>query len=79
MQPIDKQQDAEKQPKARKRNFKFVISFVFYFVEFIDPTFIYEETGHPLSQRLTPVIPLLRDEAIKVFDEWRDGTDKVGC
>ncbi len=33
-----KQQDAEKRTKSRKRNFKFVISFVFYFGEFIEPT-----------------------------------------
>jgi len=39
--------------------------------------FIYDEFELPLEQRTKPIIPLLRDEAIKVFEEWRDKTDKV--
>ncbi len=39
--------------------------------------FIYDEIELPLEQRTKPIIPLLRDEAIKVFEEWRNNTDKV--
>lgn len=44
-------------------------------IDFAD-NFIYEELELPLEQRTKPIIPLLRDEAIKVFEKWRDDTEK---
>ena len=45
-------------------------------IDFAD-NFIYEELALPLERRNKPIVPLLRDEAIKVFDEWSDKVDKV--
>ena len=42
-----------------------------------DDNFIYEELDRPLKNRVKPIIHLSRNEAIKVFEEWRDKTDKV--
>jgi guanine deaminase len=32
--------------------------------------FLYEEIGLPLALRRIPMLPVLRDEAIRVFEEW---------
>ncbi|TAK32798.1 MAG: nucleoside deaminase [Saprospiraceae bacterium] len=45
-------------------------------IEF-DDDFIYKEFEMPAEERDIPAIPLLRDEALKAFDEWRDMDGKV--
>ncbi|MBO7543976.1 MAG: nucleoside deaminase [Bacteroidales bacterium] len=42
-----------------------------------DDDFIYEEIVKPLGDRKTPVIPILRNEALAVFTAWKEKTDKV--
>ncbi len=42
-----------------------------------DDDFIYQELDKPFEQRATPIIPLLRDEAIGVFKMWSEKTDKI--
>jgi tRNA(Arg) A34 adenosine deaminase TadA len=42
-----------------------------------DDDFIYRELERPLSQRSTPIIPLLRNEALPVFKAWTLKTDKT--
>lgn len=42
-----------------------------------DDDFIYEEIGAPLEQRKIPMIPLLREEALVVFREWQEKSDKT--
>lgn len=42
-----------------------------------DDRFLYEEVALEKEERSLPSVPLLRDEAIKVFDEWRSKTDKI--
>ena len=42
-----------------------------------DDDFIYEEIAKPLGDRKTPVIPILRNEALAVFTAWKEKTDKV--
>jgi len=42
-----------------------------------DDDFIYEEMEKPFATRRTPLIPLLRDEGIKVFRLWSEKEDKV--
>lgn len=42
-----------------------------------DDDFIYEEIGTPLDQRQIPMIPLLREEALVVFREWQEKSDKT--
>ncbi|MCA0238118.1 MAG: nucleoside deaminase [Bacteroidetes bacterium] len=42
-----------------------------------DDDFIYEEIGTPLEQRQIPMIPLLREEALVVFREWQEKSDKT--
>lgn len=42
-----------------------------------DDDFIYEEIVKPLGERKTPVIPILRNEALAVFTAWKEKTDKV--
>ena len=44
-------------------------------IDFAD-NLIYEELELPLEQRTKPIIPLLRDEAKKVFEEWKNCEDK---
>lgn len=39
--------------------------------------FIYEELDKPRDQRMIPMIPMMRDEALKVFQEWNDKADKI--
>ncbi|MBP7063410.1 nucleoside deaminase [Ferrovibrio sp.] len=42
-----------------------------------DDAFLYRELALPMAQRSLPCAPLLRDEALAVFNEWRDKPDKV--
>jgi len=42
-----------------------------------DDDLIYREIARPLTRRKIPMKQLLRDEAIKVFGEWKDKTDKI--
>ena len=42
-----------------------------------DDDFIYEEIGTPLEQRQIPMTPLLREEALVVFREWQEKSDKT--
>ncbi|WP_430397208.1 nucleoside deaminase [Ferrovibrio sp.] len=42
-----------------------------------DDAFLYRELALPMEQRSLPCSPLLRDEALTVFNEWRDKPDKV--
>lgn len=45
-------------------------------IDFAD-NFIYEELARPLSARKVPVIPLLREEALRSFRAWTQKTDKT--
>lgn len=42
-----------------------------------DDSFIYEELSMNLSDRKIPMVQLLRDEGLKVFQEWDSKSDKV--
>lgn len=42
-----------------------------------DDQFIYEEMKLPLAARQIPAFPLLREEGLKAFEEWRIMPDKV--
>lgn len=42
-----------------------------------DDDFIYDEMAKPFGMRRTPLIPLLRDEGIKVFRLWSEKEDKT--
>lgn len=42
-----------------------------------DDAFLYRELALPMEKRTLPCTPLLRDEALTVFNEWRDKPDKV--
>ncbi|NEP50492.1 MAG: nucleoside deaminase, partial [Moorea sp. SIO3C2] len=42
-----------------------------------DDQFIYEELDLPISDRKLPIIQLMRDEALRAFQEWQEKTDKV--
>ncbi len=42
-----------------------------------DDAFLYRELALPMDKRSLPCQPLLREEAITVFDEWRSLPDKV--
>ena len=42
-----------------------------------DDDFIYEEIAKPLDGRKTPVIPILRNEALAVFNAWKEKADKI--
>ncbi len=39
--------------------------------------FIYQELDRAIEQRKLSMTQLLRDEALKVFQEWQDNTDKI--
>ncbi len=43
-----------------------------------DDSFIYDELSCDLQLRKIKIIPLLRHEAITVFEEWKSKTDKIG-
>lgn len=42
-----------------------------------DDDFIYKELEKPLPERSTPILPLLREEALPVFRMWAAKTDKT--
>ncbi len=42
-----------------------------------DDSFIYRELPKPLDKRKIPMIPLLREEALEAFREWRRKADKI--
>ena len=42
-----------------------------------DDQFIYDELEVAMEDRKLPMIPLLRDEALTAFKEWKEKTDKV--
>ena len=42
-----------------------------------DDADIYAELKRPLDARRMPMIPLLREEALRAFQMWRDKTDKT--
>ena len=42
-----------------------------------DDSLIYEETRRPLTERRIPMIPLMRDAAIRVFDAWEVRPDRI--
>ena len=45
-------------------------------IEF-DDDFIYQEISKDLSQRKIPMIQVLHDQALKVFQAWENKTDKI--
>ena len=42
-----------------------------------DDSFIYDELSCDLHQRKIKIIPLLREEAITVFQKWKSKADKI--
>lgn len=42
-----------------------------------DDDFIYDEIVRPLSERAIPISQMMRDEAIKTFEQWKHSTDKI--
>lgn len=42
-----------------------------------DDAFIYEEIQRPMTERHTPFIPLMREEALVAFKKWQDKEDKI--
>ena len=42
-----------------------------------DDSFIYDELALPRDRRKLPSVPMMRNEAIKVFEEWVSKEDKV--
>lgn len=42
-----------------------------------DDSMIYEECSKPINERKIPTLSLHRDEAIKVFEEWKIMSDKI--
>lgn len=42
-----------------------------------DDQFIYDELELAMGDRKLPMIPLLREEALSAFKEWKEKTDKV--
>ena len=42
-----------------------------------DDSFIYEEIELPYDKRKIPNIQLLRDEALKAFQDWKEKDDKI--
>ena len=45
-------------------------------IDFAD-NFIYEELDKPMDKRTVPIIPMLRDEAIRTFVAWKEKANKV--
>lgn len=41
-----------------------------------DDQFIYDEIEMPLDKRKIPMVPLMRNEALTAFKEWKDKEDK---
>jgi tRNA(Arg) A34 adenosine deaminase TadA len=42
-----------------------------------DDDFIYQEIAKPYPQRSIPLVPLMRDEAFKIFQIWEQKVDKI--
>lgn len=42
-----------------------------------DDSFIYDELALPPARRHLPIVTLMRDEALKAFNDWREKPDKV--
>jgi len=42
-----------------------------------DDHFIYQEFERPLNKRRLPIKQMMREEALQVFKEWEEKTDKV--
>ena len=42
-----------------------------------DDDFIYREVARPVARRRIPMTRLLRSEALKVFAEWEQKSDKI--
>lgn len=42
-----------------------------------DDAFIYDELKRPLESRRIPMIPLLREESLAIFSEWKNKPDKI--
>jgi guanine deaminase len=42
-----------------------------------DDSLIYEELKLPLSKRRIPMVPLMRDAALRAFRTWQEKTDKI--
>jgi tRNA(Arg) A34 adenosine deaminase TadA len=42
-----------------------------------DDAFLYEQVALPKNERSIPIISLLRDEALKIFEEWDKKEDKT--
>ncbi len=42
-----------------------------------DDAFLYEEIALPIQERTIPSVPLLREDALKIFDEWAVKEDKT--
>lgn len=42
-----------------------------------DDDFIYEELDKPMDKRSTPIVQMLRDEALESFVAWEEKTDKT--
>ena len=45
-------------------------------IDFAD-NFIYEELDKPMDKRTVPIIPMLRNEALRTFVAWKEKSDKV--
>ncbi len=42
-----------------------------------DDSMIYDEMNVPIEDRKIPIVPISREHALKVFEEWRDKPDKT--
>ena len=42
-----------------------------------DDSMIYDEMNVPINDRKIPIVPISREHALKVFEEWRDKPDKT--
>jgi guanine deaminase len=42
-----------------------------------DDSLIYKEAARPLSQRLIPMVPLMREQALEAFRAWEEREDKT--
>ena len=42
-----------------------------------DDSMIYDEMNVAVEQRKIPIVPISREAALKVFDEWRNKPDKT--
>jgi guanine deaminase len=42
-----------------------------------DDDFVYQEIQLPIAERKIPMIPLMREQALEAFEEWKRKPDKV--